>query len=160
VRSALLPQHGTPHPSRRQAQAAQTRQDVLVAARDTFPACGYAGTALAAVARAAGVVVETIYRASAVGPGCSGPSSRRRSRAASHGRSFLSSNARRSGQFSPRPTRVVSWRATPPSPVSTPGWARDRRLIDRRSACREWRRNVLLMRFGLGVPSQEEDVRG
>lgn len=47
---------------RRQAQAAHTRQDILAAARDLFLAHGYAGTTLAAVARAAGVVVETIYR--------------------------------------------------------------------------------------------------
>jgi AcrR family transcriptional regulator len=47
---------------RRQAQAAQTRHDVLVAAYDAFVERGYAGTTLAAVARAAGVVVETIYR--------------------------------------------------------------------------------------------------
>lgn len=47
---------------RRQAQAEQTRQDVLAAAGDAFLARGYAGTTLAAVARDAGVVVETIYR--------------------------------------------------------------------------------------------------
>jgi AcrR family transcriptional regulator len=47
---------------RRQAQAAQTRQDILAAARDAFLERGYAGTTLAAVAKAAGVVVETIYR--------------------------------------------------------------------------------------------------
>lgn len=48
--------------SRRQAQAAQTREDVLTAARDLFLEHGYAGTTLAAVASAAGVVVETVYR--------------------------------------------------------------------------------------------------
>src|SRR5207249_711845 len=47
---------------RRQAQAAQTRLDVITAARALFLEHGYAGTTLAAVARAAGVVVETIYR--------------------------------------------------------------------------------------------------
>jgi len=47
---------------RRQAQAAQTRADVLAAAHDLFLQRGYAGTTLTAVARAAGVVVETIYR--------------------------------------------------------------------------------------------------
>src|SRR6266542_6691989 len=47
---------------RRQAQAAQTRQDILAAARDAFLERGYTATTLAAVARAAGVVVETIYR--------------------------------------------------------------------------------------------------
>ncbi|MGN9913832.1 TetR/AcrR family transcriptional regulator [Phytohabitans sp. LJ34] len=48
--------------SRRQAQAAQTRQDVLAAAREAFLEHGYTGTTLAAIAKAAGVVVETIYR--------------------------------------------------------------------------------------------------
>jgi AcrR family transcriptional regulator len=49
--------------TRRQAQAAQTRQDILDAANRLFVEGGYAGTTLAAIARAAGVVVETIYRA-------------------------------------------------------------------------------------------------
>jgi AcrR family transcriptional regulator len=49
--------------SRRQAQAAQTRQDILDAAHQLFLERGYAGTTLAAIAQAAGVVVETIYRA-------------------------------------------------------------------------------------------------
>ena len=49
--------------TRRQAQAAQTRQDILAAAHQLFLARGYAGTTLAAIAQAAGVVVETIYRA-------------------------------------------------------------------------------------------------
>src|SRR5215471_3439413 len=48
--------------TRRQAQAAQTREDILAAAREAFLQRGYAGTTLAAVARDAGVVVETIYR--------------------------------------------------------------------------------------------------
>ncbi len=48
--------------ARRQAQAAQTRQDILRAAREAFLQRGYAGTTMAAVARDAGVVVETIYR--------------------------------------------------------------------------------------------------
>jgi AcrR family transcriptional regulator len=48
--------------SRRQAQAAQTRQDIITAATEVFLKHGYTGTTLAAVARAAGVVVETIYR--------------------------------------------------------------------------------------------------
>jgi AcrR family transcriptional regulator len=47
---------------RRQAQAAQTREDVLAAAQRAFLERGYAGTTLAAVAHAAGVVVETVYR--------------------------------------------------------------------------------------------------
>jgi AcrR family transcriptional regulator len=49
--------------TRRQAQAAQTRQDILAAAHRLFLERGYAGTTLAAIATAAGVVVETIYRA-------------------------------------------------------------------------------------------------
>jgi AcrR family transcriptional regulator len=49
--------------TRRQAQAAQTRQDILGAAQRLFLERGYAGTTLAAIAQAAGVVVETIYRA-------------------------------------------------------------------------------------------------
>jgi AcrR family transcriptional regulator len=49
--------------TRRQAQAAQTRQDILAAAHRLFLERGYAGTTLAAIAQAAGVVVETIYRA-------------------------------------------------------------------------------------------------
>jgi AcrR family transcriptional regulator len=49
--------------TRRQAQAAQTRQDILTAAHELFLDRGYAGTTLAAIAQTAGVVVETIYRA-------------------------------------------------------------------------------------------------
>jgi AcrR family transcriptional regulator len=49
--------------TRRQAQAAQTRRDILDAAHRLFLERGYAGTTLAAIATAAGVVVETIYRA-------------------------------------------------------------------------------------------------
>ena len=49
--------------TRRQAQAAQTRQDILAAAHELFLDHGYAGTTLAAIAQTAGVVVETIYRA-------------------------------------------------------------------------------------------------
>lgn len=49
--------------TRRQAQAAQTRQDILDAAHQLFLDRGYAGTTLAAIATTAGVVVETIYRA-------------------------------------------------------------------------------------------------
>jgi AcrR family transcriptional regulator len=49
--------------TRRQAQAAQTRQDILAAAHQLFLERGYAGTTLAAIAQTAGVVVETIYRA-------------------------------------------------------------------------------------------------
>jgi AcrR family transcriptional regulator len=49
--------------TRRQAQAAQTRQEILAAAHRLFLERGYAGTTVAAIAKAAGVVVETIYRA-------------------------------------------------------------------------------------------------
>jgi AcrR family transcriptional regulator len=49
--------------TRRQAQAAQTRQEILDAAHQRFLERGYAGATLAAIAQAAGVVVETIYRA-------------------------------------------------------------------------------------------------
>jgi AcrR family transcriptional regulator len=48
---------------RRQAQAAQTRHEILGAAHRLFLERGYAGTTLASVAEGAGVVVETIYRA-------------------------------------------------------------------------------------------------
>ena len=49
--------------TRRLAQAAQTRLDVLTAARELFPERGYAGTTINEVATVAGVAVETIYRA-------------------------------------------------------------------------------------------------
>jgi len=49
--------------TRRLAQAAQTRLDVLTAARGLFPERGYAGTTINEVATVAGVAVETIYRA-------------------------------------------------------------------------------------------------
>jgi len=49
--------------TRRLAQAAQTRLDVLTAACELFPVRGYAGTTINEVATAAGVAVETIYRA-------------------------------------------------------------------------------------------------
>jgi AcrR family transcriptional regulator len=49
--------------TRRRAQAAQTRAEILTAASDLFLEHGYAGTTLSAVAKAAGVVVETVYRA-------------------------------------------------------------------------------------------------
>jgi AcrR family transcriptional regulator len=47
--------------TRRAAQAAQTRDDVLRAAIASFTEHGWAGTTLGAVAAAAGVAVETIY---------------------------------------------------------------------------------------------------
>jgi AcrR family transcriptional regulator len=51
------------HSTRRQAQAAQTRQDIIAAALHLFLQQGYAATTMAGIAQAAGVVVETIYRA-------------------------------------------------------------------------------------------------
>jgi AcrR family transcriptional regulator len=49
--------------SRRRAQAEQTRLDILAAAQALFAEHGYAATTVAQVARAANVVVETVYRA-------------------------------------------------------------------------------------------------
>lgn len=49
--------------TRRQVQAAQTRQDIVVAAHRLFLERGYAGATIASIAEGAGVVVETIYRA-------------------------------------------------------------------------------------------------
>jgi AcrR family transcriptional regulator len=51
------------HSTRRQTQAAQTRQDIIAAALDLFLQRGYTATTMVAIAQAAGVVVETIYRA-------------------------------------------------------------------------------------------------
>jgi AcrR family transcriptional regulator len=48
--------------SRRRAQAALTRADILAAARDAFVERGYAAATVASIAKAAGVVVETVYR--------------------------------------------------------------------------------------------------
>jgi AcrR family transcriptional regulator len=45
----------------REAQAAATRSRILDAALDTFLDQGYAGTSVAAIARAAGVSPETVY---------------------------------------------------------------------------------------------------
>ena len=47
--------------TRRLQQAAQTRQDVLLAAVRCFAANGWSGTTMAAIAADAGVAVETIY---------------------------------------------------------------------------------------------------
>jgi AcrR family transcriptional regulator len=49
--------------ARRQAQAHQTRQQILEAARRLFIARGYAGTTIEALAKEAGVAVETVYAA-------------------------------------------------------------------------------------------------
>ena len=47
--------------SRRARQAAQTRRDILHAARGLFAAKGYAATSVAEIAAAAGASVQTIY---------------------------------------------------------------------------------------------------
>lgn len=52
--------------SGRQAGAAKTRRRILAAASEQFQSAGYAGTTVAAVARQAGVSVDTVY--AAVGP--------------------------------------------------------------------------------------------
>jgi AcrR family transcriptional regulator len=48
---------------RRRQQAAQTRLDIEAAASKLFRERGYVGTSMPAIAKEAGVVVETIYRA-------------------------------------------------------------------------------------------------
>jgi AcrR family transcriptional regulator len=48
--------------SRRRAQAADTRRDILDAAQHLFEQNGYAGTTLVAIAARASVAIETIYR--------------------------------------------------------------------------------------------------
>ena len=55
--------------SRRRAQAALTRQDVVEAAGRLFLAHGYGQTTVSAIAEAAGVSVETIYKAFGGKPG-------------------------------------------------------------------------------------------
>jgi AcrR family transcriptional regulator len=47
--------------TRRERQAAATRREILEAARHLFAQRGYAGTAIADIADAAGVAVQTIY---------------------------------------------------------------------------------------------------
>ena len=47
--------------TRRQAQARETRRQMLEAARHLFTSRGYAGTTMEALAREAGVAVETVY---------------------------------------------------------------------------------------------------
>lgn len=56
------PAKRTYNSSRRAQQAAETRRDVLAAAVDLFRTRGWSGTTLAAVADAAGVAVETVYK--------------------------------------------------------------------------------------------------
>lgn len=46
---------------RRQAQAAETRQQIVAAARELFIARGYVGTTIEAIAQLAGVATETVY---------------------------------------------------------------------------------------------------
>jgi AcrR family transcriptional regulator len=55
--------------SRRRAQAARTREDVVEAARRLFLTDGYGPTTVSAIAEAAGVSVETIYKAFGGRPG-------------------------------------------------------------------------------------------
>jgi AcrR family transcriptional regulator len=55
--------------SRRRQQALRTREAVLEAAQRLFLAAGYAGTTVAAIAGAADVSVETIYKAFGGKPG-------------------------------------------------------------------------------------------
>ena len=51
--------YDSPH---RREQAAGTRRKIIAAAQPLFLEDGYAGTTMAAIARDAGVVVETVYR--------------------------------------------------------------------------------------------------
>ena len=51
--------YDSPH---RREQAAGTRRKIIAAAQPLFLAHGYAGTTMAAIAREASVVVETVYR--------------------------------------------------------------------------------------------------
>jgi AcrR family transcriptional regulator len=55
--------------SRRQRQALRTREVILDAARDLFLSGGYAGTTILAIAEAADVSVETIYKGFGGKPG-------------------------------------------------------------------------------------------
>jgi AcrR family transcriptional regulator len=55
--------------NRRRAQAARTRQDVVEAASRLFLSGGYGPTTVSAIAEAAGVSVETIYKAFGGKPG-------------------------------------------------------------------------------------------
>lgn len=47
--------------SRRRAQAAETREEILAAAQRLFEEQGYAGTTMAAIASEAGVALKTVY---------------------------------------------------------------------------------------------------
>ncbi len=57
---AVKRQYGS---TRRQEQAAETRQRIIQAAHDLFVGMGYGSTTIADIARAAGVAVETVYAA-------------------------------------------------------------------------------------------------
>ena len=48
-------------PTRREIAAAETRREILRAARELFAANGYAGTSIQQIAEASGVAVQTIY---------------------------------------------------------------------------------------------------
>lgn len=48
--------------TRRRAEAQRTREEVITAARRLFLTDGYPGTTVAAIAKAAGVSVETVYK--------------------------------------------------------------------------------------------------
>lgn len=49
--------------ARRQAQAAETREQIVAAAGKLFAELGYAGTTIEDIARAAGIAVQTVYAA-------------------------------------------------------------------------------------------------
>ena len=61
MRQDVKPRRRYESPHRRE-QAAGTRRKIVAAARPLFLKRGYAGTTMAAIARDAGVVVETVYR--------------------------------------------------------------------------------------------------
>lgn len=63
-----MPEHVKParrryESPRRQQQAAETRRDILEAARRLFERQGYAATSMAAIAKDAGVALKTVYLA-------------------------------------------------------------------------------------------------
>lgn len=67
--SAVKPPRRRYDASRRRAQAQRTRASVLATAQRLFLAGGYGATTLGAIAREAGVSVETIYKAFGNKPG-------------------------------------------------------------------------------------------
>lgn len=64
--NSQLPEKRAYDVTRRRAAAAQTRQDVITAARTLFLARGYSGTTMPVIAEAAGVALDTVY--ASVGP--------------------------------------------------------------------------------------------